>query len=412
MKHNLKKTLILPLMCAVLALSGCNGTEKTSTSTTATTAATGTSTTADAQTSTGYVTNAPVEVDGDAVALTIDGSDVSLSSYIFYQIAAKTEAVNAVKKAEPDSAVTAEVIYDYSVEGKTAKEWIKDKTVYFCSQLVNIEKNFDKLGLSLTEQEKTDAQNNIVNFWETADQRIKTFFGFDYNTWGEYYTSLGINRAAYERACYASAMQTSLFNYYYGDNGTEKSSDESIKAFLTENYASCQYFVMQTYSFIPKSEILRLGDEFSAAVEAGTMTVAEAKSEYNYYFKQQSILDDVAMAASAGTEYTGDSVDSVIKTEVSESSVSFILQKGADKPTQAVEEKVFGMEYNKPELFEDGDFFYLIVRSDIMQDSSAVSTYLPYAYHALNDEAFFAKFDSEIKNYPVTVNDELVDSIV
>lgn len=383
------------LLCAALLLCGCNGSAETTTETSA------------------AVTEAPVvNVDSAAIALTVNGVDVSLGSYIFYKLAAKTDAYNTVVEQNPDlTELSDEALMTYSIDGVPVPEWISNKTYYYCKQLVNIEQNFDKLGLTLTEQEIANTEADITNFWTGDDQRLSMFYGLNFATWGAYYASLGIDYTAFERACYASTKQVSLFNYYYGENGSEKSSTDDINAYMVENYAVCQYIVMQTYSFIPESEILRLANEYAAAISNGTMTVAQAKEEYLYYFNQQSILDDIATAEKAGTEYTGDSVDSVKKTTVADDEVSFVIEKGSDKPTKAVEAEIFKMEYNKPQLFTDGNFYYLIYRTDITNDASLCEEYLPFAQHALNDIAFKDKFSGEIENAEVAVNQEVLSTI-
>ncbi len=383
------------VLCSVMLIAGCDSKPAEQSTTSQTEAS-------------GPVTMAPVDVNSEEVALVVDGTDVSLGTYLFYEIAAESAAVTAAKAENPDSDINADNVKSATVEGKNGAEWIKDKTEYYCRQLVNIEKNFEKLGLALSAEEEAGVQHDVTAFWDEEDQRISLYFGLSYTTWGEYYTAMGIDRASYERACYASAKQASIFNYYYGENGIEKSSEEDVNAYIRDNIALCHWFSMRDYSFIPESEIKEMAEGFAEKINAGEMTVIQAKEEYLYFFKQRSILDDIAKAEAEGKEYTGDSVESVQKPTCTAEEVTEVIRKGDTNPTATIANAIFGMENSKAQVVKDGEFYYLFSREDILAVPEMLEKYSLYANHALNDLAFSHKFESEILGYEVTVNEDVI----
>ena len=53
------------------------------------------------------------------------------------------------------------------MDGVSSEEWIKNKALEYCQRYVAIEKKFDELDLSPTEEESKDVESTIDSFWDT-----------------------------------------------------------------------------------------------------------------------------------------------------------------------------------------------------------------------------------------------------
>ena len=56
------------------------------------------------------------------------------------------------------------------MDGVSSEEWIKNKALEYCQRYVAIEKKFDELDLSLTEEESKDVESTIDSFWDCHSQ--------------------------------------------------------------------------------------------------------------------------------------------------------------------------------------------------------------------------------------------------
>lgn len=69
------------------------------------------------------------------------------------------------------------VVKEQKMDGVSSEEWIKNKALEYCQRYVAIEKKFDELDLSLTEEESKDVENTIDSFWDTNGETYeKTAF--------------------------------------------------------------------------------------------------------------------------------------------------------------------------------------------------------------------------------------------
>ena len=53
------------------------------------------------------------------------------------------------------------------MDGVSSEEWIKNKALEYCQRYVAIEKKFEELDLSLTEEENKEISSTIDSFWDT-----------------------------------------------------------------------------------------------------------------------------------------------------------------------------------------------------------------------------------------------------
>ncbi len=119
--------------------------------------------------------------------------------YIYYMQTAYAEAYNKVENRYSD-------ILSQTIEEKDASSWIKDTALNYCKKLLEVEKQFNESGLTLTEEEINNANSLTDSQWK---QYRKTYEGF------------GISKDSFHRASSLfNQKYIKLFNHIYAPDGT------------------------------------------------------------------------------------------------------------------------------------------------------------------------------------------------
>lgn len=118
------------------------------------------------------------------------------------------------------------VVKEQKMDGVSSEEWIKNKALEYCQRYVAIEKKFDELDLSLTEEESKDVESTIDSFWDTN---------------GETYEKNGISKNSVKSVLENTYMTNEVFLYYYGVDGEEGTTEDDLKQYYEENNARVRY---------------------------------------------------------------------------------------------------------------------------------------------------------------------------
>ena len=94
---------------------------------------------------------------GSAYAMTIDGEQINAGIYIYYSYASYMELTQTLQSQNSKLDVKDDnVVKEQKMDGVSSEEWIKNKALEYCQRYVAIEKKFDELDLSLTEEESKE----------------------------------------------------------------------------------------------------------------------------------------------------------------------------------------------------------------------------------------------------------------
>ena len=105
---------------------------------------------------------------GTAYAMTIDGVQVNAGIYIYYSYASYMELTQTLQSENSELDVSdKDVVKEQKMDGVSSEEWIKNKALEYCQRYVAIEKKFEELDLSLTEEENKEISSTIDSFWDT-----------------------------------------------------------------------------------------------------------------------------------------------------------------------------------------------------------------------------------------------------
>ena len=102
----------------------------------------------------------------------------------------------------------------------------RQRALEYCQRYVAIEKKFDELDLSLTEEESKDVESTIDSFWDTN---------------GETYEKNGISKNSVKSVLENTYMTNEVFLYYYGVDGEEGTTEDDLKQYYEENNARVRY---------------------------------------------------------------------------------------------------------------------------------------------------------------------------
>ena len=129
----------------------------------------------------------------------------------------------AFSKATANGSNTEDLL-SITIEDKNASDWIKDDAIAHCKQMFAIDKKFEDLGLSLTDEELSTAQSSTDKSWQSLSKRFEEY---------------GISKDSFHKASQIYPLKSQkVFYAMYGKDGTEAVSDEELLKFFKENYVS------------------------------------------------------------------------------------------------------------------------------------------------------------------------------
>lgn len=247
---------------------------------------------------------------------TYNEKDIASGIYIYNLLSAYYEAQNNMTENDTD-------VFSITIEEKNATDWMIAKAKESTKQYLAIEQKFDEYGLTLTDDEKTAAENTIDSMWEY---------------YGSVYEGYGISQSSFLK-CYENSLKSNkLFEYIYGEDGEREVPEEDIKAYLSENYALINYISMNLVDgegnllkSAGKSERMEMAKDYVERAKNGE-DFDTLNYEYLAYY-DELVAEAEAAAAETATE-----------TEVSSDSnaggnISFETVTMADANAMSIEEE-------------------------------------------------------------------------
>ena len=180
----------------------------------------------------------------DEVAVTIDGRDIKSALYLNALIDCDSEARSRVDEetaAETEKNETSEETktseetdyYSKTLDGLSFAEYVKTKAIERCKEYVFYQKLVDDKVISLTDDEKSEAEYSAEYYW--------TNYGYSY-----LYEANGVSLETYKNAFLYSYYSNAYFKSLYGEGGEKEVAKKDIKAHMLDNYALA-YTLSATY---------------------------------------------------------------------------------------------------------------------------------------------------------------------
>lgn len=327
---------------------------------------------------------------GTKYALTVDGYEVPAGIFINNEINAYRTAMYQIAMTN-NSIPTFEEMKKLHIGTMEAEDWIQEEATETCKRFVAIEKEFDKIGGQLTQEE----EDEITNYIKSLDK--------------EFTEENGIGEESLLIAQRNTYKQNYLFKHYYGIDSERGCSEDELKQYFSDNTARIKYIAIKTtdadgaaLSEDEKRELDNMIDDYIKEINSETdnqakmQKVDEVKEEYNEYLAAQTapVEGDGSTATTTTTTTTTTSASSdsdtttttttvdpyanevtVTKyttTAPSEDSAVTTTQAEeteAQKAEKALNEKIFGdlPTYEAVKYQYDDDTIYILIKGDITE---------------------------------------------
>ncbi len=349
---------------------------------------------------------------------TDDSYNANAGVYIYYLASCYSDGLSQLS-SEDSTLDTSDknAVKNATIEGQNFIDWVKTQALDRLRNHLATEKKFDELGLTLSDDDKTELETNLKNGW---------------SQYGEKLEKNGISEASYKEISEVGYKSQAIFDAYYKDGGIEEVSQDEIDNFITDNYARIKWLTFNLKDDLgnlltsdeDKAEIKKIAEKYLYKVKSGenmdalisecnessvsasisaseSVSLAEAgdNSDNNsvadgtespsggIYRAEEDDDTETTTTTLEDTDSTGEeNTDETTTAETSETEETTtttdpygnerIIAKGTDgengeegtyNPSKLVNGEIFDAVYNQPFLVEDEEIYYVIVRYDILE---------------------------------------------
>lgn len=225
---------------------------------------------------------------------TVNGIQIPNGMYLFYvAVNGYNEAASQIKEEQGDESGTAEVtVFNNTIEGKSASAWLKDYAVTKLRRYAAIEDLFAQYSLSLTDEEKTEIEDNLKSLDNDLGMYAQ-YYGLPdgISSFGEHYESMGIGKSSLRMISENSYKENHVFLNQYDTDGLTPVSDDEINTYITENYAAVKYLKLnftdyQGVSLKDDADIQAVKDLAQAYADRYNSTGDWSEIQYDFDLRQ------------------------------------------------------------------------------------------------------------------------------
>ena len=241
---------------------------------------------------------------GSQTALTIDGYEVPAGVFIYNEIYAYNTAAYqyySTNGKEP----TIDDVKNSTIESMDATDWIQDKATEACKEFVANEKEFEKIGESLTAEELAEIKDIIAN-----------------NGSNEMFTENGVGEESLRKIIENNYKQTHIFDHYYGLGAEKGCTEDELKEYFLDKTARIKYFSIsliddngEKFDADETRRINNMIDDYIKDINAEStndkklLKIDECEKDYNEYVEKRT-----AEAAAKAAEEAGETTTTTTTT--------------------------------------------------------------------------------------------------
>lgn len=297
--------------------------------------------------------------------------------YNFYMMNNYSLASSKVENPEGD-------VLSQKVEDVAAEQWIKDATMKDMKRYFAIDRQFEQYGFALTEQ-------------DTA--AIKEYAASQMEANKDFLTKNGISLESLELYFTNNYKSNTMFMKLYGEGGELEIPANDMKNYFTENYVNSQYIVVP--KFDPNTGEPLEGEALEAAQK-------EAKDYYDRAAKGEESFSDILLSWELAQYEGEDKEEQAANHTHEESDHDIIMQKTALDFPEKYMELVNGATIGTPVSGEDDNYFYIILRKDVMSSADALERYTQQLMVDMKTEEYKGKVEAWAEEVELSVNDAAV----
>jgi chemotaxis protein histidine kinase CheA len=242
-----------------------------------------------------------------ANALNVSDYDVRAGIYLYYATSAFGEAVETMRKdgANFDECETTEdykkIMKAANLDGVPVEEWIQNKAEEYCATFVEIEQEFDALGLTLTGEQIAEATSSAAS--------SQTYYG-------EFFKDTGIGEKSIKEILLNSYKQDALWNAYYGEGGKKGIEEQTLYDYYADNTFRIAYIEMplkdgegNLLKADGKKVIEDMANDFLKRLNKKKGDETELMEEFNYLYEENAnYVTSVSEAAVTTTDEEGNTI--------------------------------------------------------------------------------------------------------
>lgn len=191
--------------------------------------------------------------------MTVDDVDVNAGIYINYMLSEYTDQTYSLSYSGVTSGFMDQEIENDEGEKVKLKDYLPDYAYERTLDLVAVNKQFEKLGLKLSDEDNAQINNAVKSYVESFTE--------------EYLSKQGISKDSVTKYYTAEKQKQLIFNYYYGKDGEKAVKNDDIKNYLKEEYL--RYKIIS----VPRTTQATTAASTSSADETVTTQSAEEQTK-------------------------------------------------------------------------------------------------------------------------------------
>ena len=360
---------------------------------------------------------------GTQTALTIDGYEVPAGVFIYNEISAYNNAAYELY-SKNGSEPSLDDVKNATIEDLTASEWIQNKATEACRDFVAYEKEFDKIGGSLTAEELDNIKSILAA-----------------NSSNEMFTENGIGEESLRKVIENSYKQEAIFKHYYGLGCEKGCTEDELKEYFQDKTARVKYFTVsykdengEKYSDEEIRRLDKMIDQYVKDInaektnEAKLKKIDECEEEYKEYTdkRAQEAAEKAAKEAGETLTTTTTVTTTTAKGETTtttttdpyanEMTVTKYTTTAAEEgsavtttasPESQASQKAFQdynkyifdkLGYYKAEKYDyDENTVYVIIRADIKERMTDDDLWSESNIESLLSERYYQEFEDMMK---------------
>jgi len=273
-----------------------------------------------------------------ANALTVDGYDVRAGIYLYYATSAYSEAMSVLRDGGQnfeDAKTTQDVkkiLKSATIDEVNAEEWIQNKAAEHCLDFVEVEREFDELGLTLTGEQLAAIKN------ETASNM---------SFYGAFYESAGIGEQSVKDVVTNSYKQNAIWQAYYGEDGSLEIQDSDLQDYYADGHIRIKYIELpmkdgegNLLKADGKKEIEKMADDYMKRLGKKTESEAALMNEMDFLIDEhahyQTSLSEAAVTTTDedGKTITTETTAKVTTNEKGETATTTAEDEDTDTETE------------------------------------------------------------------------------
>lgn len=351
---------------------------------------------------------------GDTSWITkVDDVTVNSGLYIYYQIQGYDAAGIELIKEDPSYQYFIQYGISY-IDANVGEESVRDYMNSFAldmsKQYVIVDKLFTELNLELTEDDESLIKARTENEWKNL---------------GTYFEKVGVSKKTVEKAQTSLIKEEKVFNTYYEVGGLNGTTEDDIKAYLSDNYVRVKYLSFRFADNVDdaideeEAEALETAQSYLDRANAGE-DFDELIAEYEAELAKEAAGEDEEEEGGKDIDLPEEEPEETDETEDAEDDTEedkeedlyeneYIFFKESKRPSEKFINYLFeSIKAGEVGLIQDDTHIYLVQKLDISERTDVYDENREFLLKELFDTDYTGLINEKLKSYTVEVNEKSV----